>query len=183
MITNSDRILNFFDNLDEVFNTYIDRVEITPIRLTSTIFITGFKRSFNNSTALKVHLKEVKNIKGNDIEAYATSDGGYNLMDNDGELWLNTYAMSPSLLGDAITAFIKKYGEIKTVHIGTTKWKDETDTYTKMEVTVYESKKVACKEVLNFRKLHQNVHTTFEALDINGNAEPSDFELVTCEIK
>lgn len=183
-MTSNDKILNFFDNLDEIFNNFVDRVEMSPVPLTPNVYLSGFKRSFNNAASIQAHLKQINNIKLIDTKTSPTTEGGWNLMDNDGEIYLNTYAISQTLLDEAVTKFIGNYKDIKTVHIGTTKWKDNTDTYTQTEVTLYENKKVACKEALNFRKLHQNVSTTFESLDAQGQTlpkEPSDFELITCK--
>jgi hypothetical protein len=72
-----------------------------------------------------------------------------------------------------------------------TKWRDDGDNFSHVEVALFENKRVACKEALAIRKIHKNVTTKFEMYNNNGELidkpittnEPSDFELVTAKVE
>ena len=42
------RIMTFFDNIDDMLNNFIDKIELTPVQITNTLYVTGFRRSQTN---------------------------------------------------------------------------------------------------------------------------------------
>ena len=190
--TITEKIMTFFDNIDDMLNNYVDKVELTPVQITSTAYITGFKRSLSNFISLDVHIKEIRKVKLEGIHTSITDDGGWYMMEPDGEVWVNSMMLSEKALETALQQFTKKMGELKSFHLMLSKWKDDGDNFNHVEVALFENKRVACKEALKMRKKHQNVSNKFEMYNNQGelveyNAEtqehePTDFELVTCKI-
>ena len=186
------KIITFFENIDDMLNNYVDRVELTPVQITNTTYITGFRRSQNNYTSLDVHIKEIRKVKLNDLHTSITDEGGWYMMEPDGEIWINSSMLQDNVLKIALEKFIKIFGDLKSFHLMLSKWKDEGDDYSHVEVSLFENKRVACKEALQMRKKHKNVTTKFEMYNNNGELiafnqetqehEPSDFELVTAKV-
>ena len=191
--TLTEKIISFFDNIDDMLNNYVDKVELTPVQITSTAYITGFKRSLSNFVSLEVHIKEIRKVKLEGIHTSITDDGGWYMMEPDGEVWVNSMMLSEKALETALQQFTKKMGELKSFHVMLSKWKDDGDNFPHIETSVFEDKKVACKEALKMRKKHKNVSNKFEMYNNQGELiqynsetqehEPTDFELVTCKIE
>ncbi len=185
-------IMKLFDNIDDMLNCFVDRLELTPIQITKNCYITGFRRTSAAYADIDVHLKEIRKIKIEGLNTSVTDEGGWLMMEPDGEIWVNSTMLTDTTLNQALQHFTKKMGEINTYHIMMSKWKDEKDEFPHVEVTLFENKRVACKEALNMRKKHQNVSNKFEMYNNQGELlsfttetqqkqhEPTDFELVTC---
>ena len=184
------KILTFFDNIDDMINNFIDRMELTPVQVTNNLYITGFRRSQTNYTSVDVHLKQIRKIKLDNIHASITDEGGWYMMEPDAEMWVNASVLNEKLLQTALDKFITTFGNLNTFHIMLTKWKDENDNFPHVEVSLFENKRVACKEALKIRKTHENVTNKFEMynkqgelIDNNTINEPTDFELVTAKVE
>jgi hypothetical protein len=182
------KIMTFFDNIDDMLNNYVDRVELTPVQITSTLYITGFRRSQSNSTSIDVHLKEIRKVKLENTHTAITDDGGWYMMEPDGEMWVNSSVLSEQILKLGLDKFITTFGNLNSLHLMLTKWRDDGDTFSHVEVALFENKRVACKEALAIRKIHKNVTTKFEMYNKEGELmenehEPTDFELVTAKVE
>lgn len=189
----NERIMSLFENIDDKLNNGIDRIELTPVQITKNCYITGFRRAQSSYQDIDVHIKEIRKVKLGGINSSITDDGGWYMMEPDGEIWVNSTMISNMALDIALEHFTKKMEELKSIHLMLSKWKDENDNFPKVEVALFESKRVACKEALALRKKHKNVSTKFEMyndkgelISFNGETtknEPSDFELVTCKVE
>jgi hypothetical protein len=183
------RIMTFFDNIDDMLNNFVDRVELTPVQITSTLYITGFRRSQSNFTSIDVHLKEIRKVKLENTHTAITDDGGWYMMEPDGEMWVNSSVLSEQILKLGLDKFITTFGNLNSFHLMLTKWRDDGDTLSHVEVALFENKRVACKEALAIRKIHKNVTTKFEMYNKEGELmetptmehEPTDFELITAK--
>jgi len=186
------RIMTFFDNIDDMLNDFIDKIELTPVQIANNLYVTGLRRSSTSNTAIDLHIKQIRKIKLDNINAKITDDGGWYMMEPDNEIWLTTALFSENVLEKVLAEFIKTMGKLNSFHIMTTRWKDEKDNFTHVETSLYENKRVACKEALAMRKIHKNVSNKFEAYNSQGELikgstvettqhEPSDFELVTAK--
>jgi len=184
------KIMSFFDNVDDMLNNFVDRMELTPVQVGNNLFVSGFRRSPSNNTSIDVHLKEIRKIKLDNINASITDEGGWYMMEPDGEIWVDSHVLSDALLKTVLAKFMENFGKLNTLHIMLSKWKDEGDDYFHVEVSLFENKRVACKEALAIRKKHKNVTNKFEMYSSEGdliesitqeNKEPSDFELITCD--
>ena len=187
------QIITFFDNIDDIINNYVDRVELTPVQITNTAYITGFRRSQSSYTSVDVHIKEIRKVKLEGLHASITDEGGWYMMEPDGEVWVNSTMITDSALKIALEKFKKSFGDLKSFHVMLSKWKDDKDKFPHVEVTVFENKRVACKEALHMRKQYSNMSNKFQIYNQEGellqgeeiNAqehEMSDFELVTCKM-
>lgn len=190
-INNTYRIINFLENIDDMLNNYVDRIELTPIQITSTLYLTGFRRNSINYTSVDVHLKEIRKVKLDNLHASITDEGGWYMMEPDGEIWVNASVIAEQPLKIALEKFTAAFGNLNTFHLMLTKWRDDGDNFSHVEVALFENKRVACKEALAIRKIHKNVTNKFEMYNNNGELidkpittnEPSDFELVTAKVE
>lgn len=183
------RIMTFFDNIDDMLNNFIDKIELTPVQITNTLYVTGFRRSQTNYTSIDVHLKEIKKVKLDNLHASITDEGGWYMMEPDGEIWVNSSVLTEQMLKTALDKFITTFGNLNSFHLMLTKWRDDGDSFSHVEVALFENKRVACKEALAIRKKHKNVTTKFEMYNKEGELmdnpihEPTDFELVTAKVE
>lgn len=185
----NNKIMTLFDNIDDMLNCFVDRIELTPVQITKNCYITGFRRHSAAYADIDVHVKEIRKIKLEGINSSITDEGGWLMMEPDGEIWLNSIMIDDKTLETALQHFTKKMGELKSFHIMMSKWKDNTNDYPNVEVALFENKKVACKEALAMRKKHQGMSNKFEMYNNQGELisfsqeqtqhEISDFELVT----
>ena len=188
-VTVAYKIMSFFDNIDDMLNNFIDRMELTPVQVATNLYVTGFRRSQTNYTSIDVHLKQIRKVKLDNIHASITDEGGWYMMEPDEEMWVNSSILSEDVLKMALEKFITTFGNLQSFHLMLTKWKDEGETYHHIEVSLFENKRVACKEALKLRKKHQNVSTKFEMYNKEGELidkpanEPTDFELVTAKVE
>ena len=187
-INNTYRIINFLENIDDMLNNYVDRIELTPIQITSTLYLTGFRRNSINYTSVDVHLKEIRKVKLDNLHTSITDEGGWYMMEPDGEIWVNASVIAEQPLKIALEKFTTTFGNLNTFHLMLTKWRDDGDNFSHVEVALFENKRVACKEALAIRKIHKNVTTKFEMYNKEGELienehEPTDFELVTAKVE
>lgn len=184
-------IMRFFDNIDDMINNFIDRMELTPVQIGQNLYITGFRRSSNNYASVEAHLKQIRKIQLENINAKITDEGGWYMMEPDGEMWVDCNIISNDLLKKALDAFITNFSKLQSFHLMLSKWKDEGENLSHVEVSLFENKRVACKEALAMRKIHRNVTNKFEMYNNQGDLiegimeahEPTDFELITCKVE
>lgn len=189
-VTTVYKIISFFDSIDDTINNFIDRIELTPVQVSENLYVTGFRRSQTNCNSVDVHLKQIRKVKLDNLHASITDDGGWYMMEPDSEMWVSSSVLSETTLSFALNKFITTYANLNSFHVMLSKWKDKSDTFNCVEVSLYENKRVAYKEALALRKLHTNVTTKFEMYNKKGELinemkaqhEPSDFELVTAKI-
>ncbi len=186
------QILNFLENIDDLINNYVDKVELTPVQITKDIYATGIKRSQTSYTDIEIHLKEIRKINLEGINSSITDEGGWYMMEPDGEMWLSTAIMNEATLKLMLDKFMKAFQQLNSFYIMSTKYKDDEDKVPHIEITLFENKKVACKEALKMRKIHKNVTNKFETYNNKGEKiinttqqqqEPTDFELITCKVE
>ena len=189
-ITTLYKIMAFFDSIDDTINNYIDKMEMTPVQVSETLYVTGFRRPNSSQMKVDVHVKQIRKVKIDNLHASITDDGGWYMMEPDSEMWIDSSVLSEEVLNTALDKFITNYSKLNTFHIMLSKWKDNGDGFPTVEVSLYENKRVACKEALAMRKHHTNVTTKFEMYNKKGELvnesgaqhEPSDFELVTAKV-
>lgn len=192
----AEKITDLFDSIEDILNNFVDVVELTPVQITSTAYIVGFRRTPTLSgmySNIDVHIKEIRKVKLNGLHSSITDEGGWYMMEPDGEIWVNMIMLSEKALETAVDKFSEKFNELNSFHIMQSKWKDEGDKFSHIEIALFENKRVACKEALKMRKKHKNVSNKFETYNKEGELitfnqetqehEPSDFELITCKVE
>jgi hypothetical protein len=180
-----NKITDFFNNVDEIVNDYIDKIEISqPIQLGQQLYCCGFKRiSFSPSYA--IHLKQYspQQIKtlGTNID-YLTN--------TEGDIWINCIYIDQQLLETAFNKFITKFNNTKILHTADLKYKKIINGAMQVEFNVYDDKKFMCKEILKLKKLYNDVTYKLQSLDQNGQPintittiQQTEFEIATqaCE--
>lgn len=183
------KISEFFDYVEDTINDSIDRIELTPIQISNTSYICGLRRSQYSLIDVDIHIKEIRRIKL--LETNKENDGWW-MLEPDGEMWINSTLLNEKILENAFTKFKENFNKLNTYHILTSKWKDQKTNLTCYETTLFENKRVACKDALKLRKIHKDVTNKFnmyylnengEVMEVNKTKEPSDFELVTCKVE
>lgn len=185
-----ENLSKFFDDIEDELNGFVDRVELMPVEVDDDVYITGFRISRYSSDDIEVHLKHIKKIKLDKIEPPITDENGWFLLEPDDEMWVSCTIVSDIKLQKALDRFIDNYNSLTTIHVMETKWRDEGEPRSNLEVSLFDNKRAACKEALAMRKQHNNVTNKFEMYNHKGEIlnspivkkEPTDFELVTCSI-
>lgn len=175
-------ISDFFDELDDAVNDFVDRIEIEPIRLYSDVFITGLKRIPTAFNLFEAHLKQIQTIRLN-------NDGEISYMlasEPDGELWFNCNMFADTTLKAAFSKIKEQLAKGETYHFMSIDYNDKESSIRKNLNVMHYNKRAACKEALQFKKKYENVKVKFQTykLDTEGffeetEREPTDFEIAT----
>ena len=176
-----DKISEFFNNVDDITNNYIDRVEIEPIRISNTLYLTGFRRTPFSSFATEAHVKEIKSIK-------VTTLSNEVLMESDNELYIPTVLFSESILNGMFNKFQTFFNNLNSfthIHL---EYKIKDKNMRRCEDIIFPTKKAACKEALAYRKIYEEVKNKCEEYKSNEQGkfveghQPTEFELATAAI-
>ena len=181
-MTNTNTVLeivSFFEDIEDVVNEMVDRIEIEPIPLSSTLYITGFKHSEFSYTSMEAHVKQIRKLKLNNLQTSATSDGGYYLMEPDGEVWMDCALLADGIVKGAFNSFKEKFGKLNSFHVMKVSFREKGSAVKQERVIIYESKRVACKEALQMKKIYDDVHPKFSIIqnEEGKEHEPTDFEI------
>jgi hypothetical protein len=176
-------ISDFFDELDDAVNDFVDRIEIEPIRLYSDVFITGLKRIPTTFNSFEAHLKQIQTIRLDDGKGNVT----YTLASEpDGELWFNCNMFADTTLKAAFKNIKETFALGETYHFMSIDYNDKDSSIKKNLNVIYHNKRAACKEALQLKKKYENVKVKFQIYKLNmeglleeTDKEPTDFEIAT----
>ena len=178
-------IEDFFDELDDAVDNFIDVIEIEPIRLSSDLFLTGFKRIPFAQNTMEAHLKQIKTIR--------TQENGevkYTLASEaDGDVWFNCMMFSDATLRTAFKHFKEEFTKCETHHLLDMEYTEKDNSIKRSFLALYNNKRQACKEALRLKKQYDNVKLKFTPYKFNiegkleeTEKEPTDFEIVTAAV-
>ena len=168
------KIIEFFNNLDDMTSDFIDKVEVEPIQINTDLYVTGFRRVAFSYTAVDVHLKTIKKVKVGDE---------WMLMEPENDMWIPCSILDDESMQRVFDQFVKNFGALTSFHIMHLKYKVKGKDMRRMESYVYTSKRTACKDALAARKVYEDVSQSFEVFMSDGKGnfsegrEPSDFEV------
>lgn len=158
------RINDFFYNLNDNIKGIIDRVEFLPTEIGKNVFVSGI-RMFANSV-IELHVKTIKGFDPNFMTLEQLTS-----MTPSSDAWINATTFSEDILKHVINDFIKQVDTLTEYHLLITKWYIQT-TPTVMqpsfEVTLFNSKKNAYKEILRVKKNYDTFVTSYKTLDKYG---------------
>lgn len=179
-------ISDFFDELDDAVNDFVDRIEIEPIRLYSDIFITGLRRIPTAFNLFEAHLKQIQTIRLNG------EDGKINYVlasEPDGEVWFNCNMFADTTLKAAFKNVKEQFAKEETYHLMTVDYNEKNSSIRNSLNVIYNNKRAACKEALQMKKKYENVKVTFQIYKLNmegfleeADREPTDFEIATAAV-
>ena len=179
-----DQLNEFFDAIDDAVDDFIDAVEIEPIRLSSDLYICGFKRIPTAFNVFEAHIKDIKTIRtqqDNQIKYILASEA-------DNEIYMPCNMFADTTFSTILKNFLEEFSKCETYHLMNVTY-NEKDYSLKRELNiVYQDKRKACKEALKMKKIYENVKVKFTPYKLNldgtleqAEKEPTDFEIATAE--
>ena len=180
------QILSFFNNVADLTNDYVDRIELEPIKLYVNFYITGLKRNFYYATSIEAHVKELRKLQlKTNTTATTNNEDGYYFMEADNDLWMPIAMLSEKLTQNTLNEFMENFDKVNEFHVLDVKYKIKGDNNTHMETILYQNKRTACKDAIKFRKENEQCSTKFHTF-INENCKEhklTDFEILTAAIE
>lgn len=152
-ITNNNDIgiVEFFKYLNQLTDMFVTCIEVKPIRIKRDMYITGFKRI--GLTFVEAHVKHIKQltVKTNDYSIEMP------LKDTpEAEMWIDIELLSPSTIREAFNELRNYFFKLKGFEIAQIQYKLKTELdnlCTQEDVTIYDNKRLACRETIAKRKL------------------------------
>ena len=181
------QLMTIFEDIDQIINNYIDKVEINPILIKDDTYVCGIQRTLTQNDTVLIHIKQIKTIKLNNNENNNTET--LYMIEPYTDMYIDATLIEQNIIQQIITEIKNIINNITEIVLAITKYKDKQDTYSHIIITAYQNKKIACKDILRFRKIHQNVTTKFETYNKQGQIiytnqktqKQIDFELITAK--
>ena len=165
--TIQQQYLNLFKSLNDKTNHYINKIEIKPIKIKNNIYVSGLKKS--NITQLQLHVKIFDDIIINPNTQYQQQITKYQ---PNNDIYLDIELFSQDLLTkllNDINTYVNQQLNNYTIATFNFKLKDnKSNNYAIQEdVTIYDDKKLACKDAIKLRKLSTFFKSKF--IHVNDN--------------
>lgn len=175
-------IIDFLEDIDDITNDIVDKMEVEPVRLSSNIYVTGIKRAIDSYTDVELHLKQIRTIKLTSNNKSITDDDGLWMMEPDGEMWVNTQLLDEKVVESAFNKIKDNFNKMKSFFLMRVTYREKGSAINHVETLLYKNKKVACKEAIRMKKKYEEVHVKFETFsgangEYNTVHEPTDFEI------
>lgn len=166
-------IINFFEHITQTTHLKINGVESIPIIYWGETYVTGFK--IDDSKNIMVRFKIVKHI---DLTTTQGERSDYYMMNPDGDFWLPYEFLDETTINEVFNEMKEKITALQ--HFDVLQM-THTDTYTKNKVEegiIFTSKRLACKEAMNYRKIYKDFSMKF--LEVGEKEkEMTTFEFAT----
>lgn len=184
----SMEVFEFLEEIDDMVEDFVDKIEVDPIRLTANTYITGIRRSSFSYIDMEFHVKEVRTIKLPDINKKITDDGGLYMLEPDGEMWMHVELFAEGIIKGVLNKLRENFKTMKTFHVVELRYKDKNGIKSFYQTVLYQNKKVACKEILKLKKKYDDVKWKFQEYNAVENDnddelsfkpihEPTDYEI------
>ena len=175
-------IFDFLEEVDDMADDLIDRVEAEPIKLDANRYVTGFKRSDFSYTDIEFHIKEIRTIKLKTLDKSITDDDGVYMMEPDGEMWMSAYLLHEKVTRKLLETFKENFSKMQSFHLMELNYREKGTGKIHGETILYKNKRVAYKEAFKLKKQFDEVRVKFkEYNNVNGafkqTHEPTDFEI------
>ena len=157
-------IIDFFAYISEVTNMYISGIEVKPMKVKGDLYATGFKRK--GLGVVEVHLKELKTINKE-----------LQLLKNEpeGEIWIQADMLEPTTLKGIFNDVRNHFYALKEYDVADLRYRLKTpnnsDYILLEEAVVYDNKTQACREVIQKRKIYDQVKSRFYHFGNGNNTE------------
>jgi hypothetical protein len=172
------KISKFFDNISIVSSRKINRLECKPIPYWGDLYVSGFK--IDDSQNVMVHFKIVKKV---DLTEAQETQVEYYMMNPDSDFWLPYELVDETSIDETFDEYINEINNTSQLHILHVSYKKNSNTYD--ENMIFASKRVACKEAMNYRKLYTGVLLNFFVIGEPSKKEKqiSVFEFATTALE
>lgn len=165
-------IINFFIYLDDLTKESVNSIEITPIMICKELYLVGLRRSELNS--FEIHLKKLS-------KSHINTNTDYYMMIPQNDMWINMDVINLNTLSSAFITFKANVFKNPSLTQLNLEYKEKnSDNYaTHHEIRLYDDKKLACKQVIEARKIYNAVKSKFTQLGdgiINKTQEQIELE-------
>jgi hypothetical protein len=169
-------IINFFENISNKTNTKINGVDSIPIIYWGELYVTGIK--IDDSKNIMVRFKLVKKIDLTTLEGQRTD---FYMMNPDAEFWMPYEFLDETTIDEVIQELIDKINELNDFDILYMEHTDNVKEENVIEGIIFNSKRLACKEAMNYRKIYKNFKMKF--LHVGENNNYSNFQVATMALE
>ena len=172
-------ILDFFDYMTKFAGTKITGVESIPIIYWGETYVTGFK--VDDSMNVMVRFKIVKRIDLTTIEGERSD---YYMMNPDGDFWLPYEFLDETTIDEVFKEMKDKIMTMTNFDILHMEYKNKTTHEDIVEGIIFTSKRLACKEAMNYRKIYTSLMFKFLQVGEKPKREKqmSAFEFATAAL-
>lgn len=173
-------IYNFFDYMTQFAETTVNGVESIPIIYWGETYVTGFK--VDDSKNIMVRFKLVKRI---DLTAISGDRSDYYMMNPDADFWMPYEFLDESTIDEVFKEMSEKVMALKNFNLLSM---EHTDKFTDKKVKegiIFTSKRLACKEAMNYRKIYSDFSMKFLEIGEKPKREKqiSAFEFATSALE
>ena len=174
-------IINFFEFMSTFTGHKLNGAESIPILYWGDTYVTGFKVDENKN--IMVHFKIIKHVNLNDNLQGLRSD--YYMMNPDGDFWLPYEFLDESTIDEVFKEMSEKVMALKNFNLLSM---EHTDKFTDKKVKegiIFTSKRLACKEAMNYRKTYTDFSMRFLEIGEKPKREKqiSAFEFATSALE
>jgi FMN phosphatase YigB (HAD superfamily) len=167
-------ILDFFDYMTKFAGTKITGVESIPIIYWGETYVTGFK--VDDSMNVMVRFKIVKRIDLTTIEGERSD---YYMMNPDADFWMPYEFLDEQTINETLKELQEKIIKLTNFDILNIKHKNNTTEETVSEGIIFTSKRLACKEAMNYKKIYKDTRINFVHIGKEEKNNYSPFEAAT----
>lgn len=178
-----NEIIDFFGYMSDLTEHYITSIEVRPIRIKENLYVTGLRR--RGLGIVEVHLKDIKKVQ--------LALDGYEMeyplkQEPDGDLWIEADMLANTTLTTLFNYVKNKFLSLKEFTVAELmyrlKTRSSSDYVMKEEVTVYEDKRLACREVITKRRGCESFKSKFHHFGGTAQQEKkiNDLEFAESEL-
>ena len=173
-------IINFFEFMSTFTGHKLNGAESIPILYWGDTYVTGFKVDENKN--IMVHFKIIKHVNLNDNLQGLRSD--YYMMNPDGDFWLPYEMLDETTIDDVFDEYQQKITSLNEFDILHMEYKNKTTHEDIVEGIIFTSKRLACKEAMNYRKIYTSLMFKFLQVGEKPKREKqmSAFEFATAAL-
>lgn len=169
-------IIKFLENISNKTNMKINGVDSIPIIYWGEIYATGFK--MDDSKNIMVRFKQIKKIDLTTLEGEKTD---FYMMNPDSEFWMPYEFLDETTINEVLQELIEKINKLNDYDILYMEHTDNVNEENIIEGIIFNSKRLACKEAMKYRKIYKNFKMKF--IHIGKNYNYSNFQAATIPLE
>jgi FMN phosphatase YigB (HAD superfamily) len=167
-------IINFFDSMTKLTNNKITGVDSVPIIYWGETYVTGVK--IDDAKNIMVRFKIIKKINLTTLEGNKTD---YYMMNPDADFWMPYEFLDEQTINETLKELQEKIIKLTNFDILNIKHKNNTTEETVSEGIIFTSKRLACKEAMNYKKIYKDTRINFVHIGKEEKNNYSPFEAAT----
>jgi hypothetical protein len=165
-----------FEYINEFTKEEITQIELAPILCGYGLYLTGFRKQ--GYEEFEAHIKRLKVFKTEEKVGEEISEFTYATEPME-EMWINTNLLEQLKLSILFHTFKHNFFKMKSFDVAKITYKDEGMPINDTLGIVFETKRMACRYTLQFRKQHMNVSQKFLHFGEAEEKEQTELDIVT----